>query len=169
MNFTIKKMGTEHIEDVISIERSSFLLPWPKDLFIREINADYAQNFICTAEKGISEEVIGYIFAWTIGNECTINKIACHYNYRRRGAGSFLLKHLIEESFITGARIYYLEVRKYNEAALSFYRKYGFNQIAIRKGYYSDTKEDAVIMKLLVSEVQDLHVEKHELSISGRI
>jgi ribosomal-protein-alanine N-acetyltransferase len=156
-------MELKHIEYVIELEREAFPTPWPKNFFFQDLQSDYAQNFVSVLENGVAEKVVGYICAWTIHDECSINKIACHCRYRRMGIGAMLLKHLMKESYIKGARIFSLEVREFNIAAQSFYQKFNFIKTGIRKGYYSDTKEDAIVMGLYVSELLDRE-EKQQLS-----
>lgn len=152
---SIKKMELKHIEYVMKLEREAFPSPWPKNFFIQDLQSDCAQNFVSVLENDIEEKVVGYICAWTIHDECLINKIACHCRYRRMGIGAMLLKHLMKEAYIKGAKIFSLEVRESNIAAQSFYQKFDFIKTGIRKAYYTDTKEDAIVMGLHVSELLD--------------
>ncbi len=152
MNAFIKKMEPEHLEDVVAIETSSFPAPWTRKFFSQDIDAYYGRNFVSVLDRGTGEKVLGYITAWVVYDECTINKIACDCSYRRRGIGSALLNHLIKEVYIQGVKYFFLETRQLNTAAVSFYQEFGFIRKSIRKGYYSDTKEDAIVMELYVSE-----------------
>jgi len=148
MKTFIKEMELEHLDDVEEIEKNAFSAPWPKSLFFQEMTLNYGQHFVSVLSHGISEKVVGYICGWTVLDQCTINKIACHIECRREGIGSVLLLHFLNEVSQKGPRTFSLEVRASNAVAQSFYRKFGFQQIAIRRGYYTDPKEDAIIMEL---------------------
>ena len=147
MHIIIGQMARRHITQVIEIEQSAFPTPWPEHFFLQEIASHCGQSFVAVLNQGCWEKVVGYVCAWTVHDECSINKIACSSAYRRMGIGSMLLAHLIHAAYQRGARFFLLEVRMRNVAAQLFYRECDFQPIGIRKRYYSDTGEDAIVMQ----------------------
>lgn len=92
------------------------------------------------------EYIAGVIGIWFVLDECHVVIIGSRLRERRRGVGELLLIAAMEAALRRGSRIVTLEVRASNEAARSLYRKYGFQDVGVRKRYYSDNNEDAVIM-----------------------
>ena len=90
--------------------------------------------------------IVGYIGIWFMSDEAHIISIAVRNAYRRRGLGELLLQGSLELAMIRKSRVMSLEVRASNTGARALYEKYGFNKAGVRKGYYSDNSEDAVIM-----------------------
>ena len=98
---------------------------------------------VAAGEKG---EVIGYAVCWTIAGESHLLNIAVLPSRRGEGIGRALLSECIRRAARAGASLIFLEVRAGNEAAQRLYRSMGFAFRGIRKGYYTDTGEDAVIL-----------------------
>jgi [ribosomal protein S18]-alanine N-acetyltransferase len=92
------------------------------------------------------ETIIGYAGIWILADEAHIMSIASRNEYRRQGVGEVLLCAVIDLARQHKARVVTLEVRVSNTAAQNLYLKYGFNKVGMRKGYYLDNREDAVIM-----------------------
>lgn len=90
--------------------------------------------------------IIGFAGLWLMVDEAHITTIATHPDYRGRGVGELLLSALIDISYEIGARMVTLEVRVSNHVAQNLYRKYGFQEYGVRRRYYSDNHEDALIM-----------------------
>lgn len=90
--------------------------------------------------------IVGFAGLWLMVDEAHVTTIATHPNYRQRGLGELLLTSLIDIAYGIGARQVTLEVRVSNDVAQSLYRKYGFHEEGIRRRYYSDNQEDALIM-----------------------
>ncbi len=97
-------------------------------------------------EASPPERVLGFAGFWIMAEEAHIISIAVMEAYRHQGIGELMLVHAIELAMEMGARFVTLEVRLSNTTAQNLYRKYGFSQMGIRKGYYTDNREDAVIM-----------------------
>jgi ribosomal-protein-alanine N-acetyltransferase len=94
------------------------------------------------------EYIIGFAGIWLMAGEAHITNIAVRESYRRRGIGELLLISLIEMSLGLGAHLVTLEVRASNTTAQSLYAKYGFARVGLRRGYYTDNREDGVLMTL---------------------
>lgn len=144
MNIVIDFMEEKDIDEVLDISSLSFSIPWSKSSYIQELTNPVAKYFVAK----IDNKVIGFIGTWMILDESHITNIAVHPNYRKQGIASMLLKELLNHCKSQGCIAYTLEVRSGNKAARSLYEKHNFKQDGIRKGYYEDNKEDAVLMWL---------------------
>ncbi|MCM3903409.1 MAG: ribosomal protein S18-alanine N-acetyltransferase, partial [Pyrinomonadaceae bacterium] len=97
-------------------------------------------------EQVKSDQIAGYIVARLAANELHINNVAVRIEYRRRGIGSALLTHILEEGQVMAATAAFLEVRAGNSLAQALYEKCGFRGVGRRRNYYSAPMEDALIM-----------------------
>jgi ribosomal-protein-alanine N-acetyltransferase len=148
MRVCIEKMESKHIDEVVEIEKASFLSPWTMAMYTQESVLECSNCFVII----VDEELAAYISSWTVLDECTINKIACRSDLRRRGYSTMLLNHLIQKVCGNSVKDILIEVRESNDMARAFYKKSGFFIKGFRKGYYSDTKEDAILMSLDVGK-----------------
>ena len=142
MDFEITPMTTEHLEAVAFIESECFNPPRSFQALYDELDNPLFCFFVCIYEG----DVIGYIGAYDVCGEASVTDVAVLEPYRGRGAGKALLQGLIDEMKKRNAHVINLEVRKSNEAAQSLYKKYGFEVCGCRPGFYSNPKEDAVLM-----------------------
>lgn len=94
------------------------------------------------------QHIFGFAGFWMMAGEAHITNIAVWEKYRRQGIGELLFISMIELATELDARFVTLEVRASNTAAQSLYSKYGFNQVGVRRGYYTDNREDGVLMSL---------------------
>lgn len=140
---SIGLMREQDVPRVLEIEQVSFPSPWPRDAYIRELRDNRLACYLVAREAGT---VVGYTGMWIILEEAHVTTIAVAPDHRRRGIGERLLVALIAEALRRGARWITLEVRRTNDSAKALYRKYGFKEIGVRKGYYSDNREDAIVM-----------------------
>jgi ribosomal-protein-alanine N-acetyltransferase len=132
----------EYIDEILSIEELSFHDPWSKDSMEKELQNSFARYLVVKS----SGKVIGYGGMWLILDEGHITNVAVHPDFRGIGAGNLLLKSLIEIGKIESIIALTLEVRSSNNVAQNLYYKYGFLLEGIRKGYYADNNEDALIL-----------------------
>lgn len=144
MCVTINLMKEDDIDGVLDISSLSFSVSWSRDSYIEELNNPIAKYFVAKADN----KVIGFAGTWIVLDEAHITNIAIHPNYRKKGIASKLLMELITHCRNTGCIAYTLEVRSSNKAARRLYEKYSFKEAGVRKGYYEDNKEDAVLMWL---------------------
>ena len=149
-------MSSKHLDEVIAIEKLCFPVPWSPAVFRREI-LDPGPSVNVVAVLG--EQVIGYVIAWVVADEFHIANIAVHPDVRRQGVAKMLMGHVLESGKRMGVTIAALEVRDSNEEAKALYRNFGFKEVALRKGYYPDSGEDAVVMVLSMRE----HPETEDL------
>jgi [ribosomal protein S18]-alanine N-acetyltransferase len=139
---TIRPMIKNDLIQVLEIETNSFPTPWSLALFQREMELDFSYIFVLDLDG----EIIGYMNYWISVGEVHIMSIAVKESYREAGIGSYILQHSLDEAMLNGGVYAYLEVRIGNSAGHALYRQNGFELVGIRRGYYTDTKEDALIM-----------------------
>lgn len=142
-------MRQADLDEVLEIERASFFTPWSKELFKQELSLPQARSFVAVDSM---DGILGYLCFWIVADEVHILNLAVHPEYRRRGIATLLLEYSIDYSGKEGAREITLEVRRSNYKAIGLYRNFQFRPQGIRRGYYSDTGEDAVIMSRKVGE-----------------
>lgn len=139
----IVPLKSEHIDDVILIDRLSFHTPWSRESLVQEISKNKFAKYVAVIKHNT---VIGYGGMWIIIDEAHITNIAVHPEYRGIGAGNLIMEGLIKICKNKGVGDMTLEVRKSNIVAQNLYKKYGFIEEGLRKSYYADNKEDAIIM-----------------------
>jgi ribosomal-protein-alanine N-acetyltransferase len=138
----IEPMKLEDIEDVHRIERQVYPTPWSIAVFRTEV-ARRQHNIYLVAKY--EDQVIGYICLFHVFDEGHITNVAVDPKYQRQGIGTRLLLTAINKAITVGVRYVTLEVRESNLIAQHLYRKFGFRLTGRRQGYYSDTKEDALV------------------------
>ncbi len=149
--FYVDVMVVSDLDAVLEIERSTFPSPWTKANFLFELYQNKcAYNFVVRSRE--QESVLGFSSVWILFDELKINNIAIAKERRGQGLGRFLLEHIIEFGYAKGCDVATLEVRPSNRTAMSMYRSFGFTIAGIRKGYYSDNGEDALLLSLDLSE-----------------
>jgi|YelNatPaOPRAMG01_1025707.scaffolds.fasta_scaffold00004_72 ribosomal-protein-alanine N-acetyltransferase len=145
--FIIRRMEERDLPAVLAIEKLSFPNPWHESTFRGEIqNRSISYPWVIVHEPG--SQVVGYVIFWKIGEEVQVNNIAIHPDFRRRGLGEALLRKVISWVKQQGAQYITLEVRQSNLAAQALYFKLGFKPVGIRRFYYSNPVEDALVMML---------------------
>lgn len=137
-------LAEEHIEQILEIEADSNGSPWSRKSFEQEI-AHGPSQFIVAKSAGA---VVGYAGAWIVADECHITTIAVSPSVRRQGLGRKLMTELLLRCREKGALCATLEVRAGNIAAIKMYEDLGFVSAGLRKAYYPNNREDAVIMWL---------------------
>ncbi len=138
-----RKLTIEDLEDIYYIERASFTSPWTKDAFIHELTENPYATYIGLEVDG---KLVAYGGYWLIIDEAHITNIAVLPEYRGKKLGEKLLRKMLDEIVEHGGIRVSLEVRVSNTVAQNLYRKFGFVTGGIRKGYYSDNYEDAIVM-----------------------
>ena len=140
--FVIRKMARGHIPQVLEIERASYPSPWSVKAFANEMMSASSVNIV--AMEAMS--VVGFLVAWIVVDQLHVANIAVAGDHRRRGVGGAMMKWLLAEAAQRGCATSTLEVRESNRAARSMYSQLGYCSVSIRKTYYSNPPEDAVVM-----------------------
>lgn len=139
---TIQPMTYLDLEQVCFIERKSFHRPWKPEGFRTEMEREPS---LCLVLKD-QRKVCGYVIFWLLVPEIHILNIAVHPEMRRLGLAGLLMDYLFEYAGETNVAEIFLEVRASNMGAQTFYRQRGFIETGIRKNYYAEDNEDAILM-----------------------
>lgn len=144
-SYQILQLEPEDLNEILEIENDSFITPWPREVFQMEFNLRRSYNIVCKDEVGT---LIGYCLSWLIHDEIHILKVAVDFRYRKRGIARNLIDDTLEYFKTKGANHAVLEVRTDNTSAISLYEKMGFEPLRIRRNYYRETGDDALVMML---------------------
>jgi len=136
-------MGVRHLDEVLAIEKDSFPVPWLRHAFLYEILHNNVAHYVVALND---KEVIGYCGMWVIVDEAHVTNLAVRRDFRNRKIGSLLMKEMMRRAARKGVKKMTLEVRSSNLAARRLYENLGFKQFGLRKRYYVDNGEDAIIM-----------------------
>ena len=143
-NIQIVPLAKEHIDAIVKIENESFGDPWSKKLFDDLLVNDYAVSFAAVE----STEIAGYLIAYDLITEIQILNIAVKESKRRGKIATKLFDAIFDYAKSNEIEEFTLEVRPSNIGAIAFYKKLGFKIDGVRKNYYKNPKEDAVLMSL---------------------
>lgn len=146
MNETIGEMSLDDLDDVMEIERLSFVSPWTKRLFEETLISPISLSLVIKKDA----ETMGYIILYSVVDEAHILNIAIHPGFRVKGYASSLMQYVLDYFEKKGVHEFFLEVREGNVAAITLYQRFGFVKIGKRKKYYAETNEDALVMCLSV-------------------
>lgn len=138
----VRRMNTLDIDGVLAVEQQSFTTPWSREGFVNEMNNELSY-YLVMVEAG---KIIGYAGMWLIVDEAHVTNVAVLPTYRGKRLGEKLMSALLEHAKNRGAVRMTLEVRASNTVAQGLYSKFGFTSQGRRRNYYTDTKEDALIM-----------------------
>jgi ribosomal-protein-alanine N-acetyltransferase len=138
-----RKMIKEDIEAIVAIENEAFSTPWSYEAFYNELTNNHFAHYLIMEIEG---QVAGYGGMWVLMDEAHVTNIAVRYDLRGLKLGEKLLTEVKRTAKFIGAKRITLEVRVSNEIAQNLYRKLGFYRAGLRKGYYSDNQEDALVM-----------------------
>ena len=139
----ITNMNAGHISQIAQLEKLCFSDPWSENSVASELENPLSL-WLVAEEDG---SVAGYVGSQTVMDETDMMNIAIHPDHRRQGIAAALIETLIGELKEKGSRCLTLEVRASNENARNLYEKLGFQQAGIRKNYYRNPKEDAIILR----------------------
>ena len=144
MQIKIQPMQKNEVDEVLKIEEKAYgEHHWSKDSFYGELSNNLAYYFSAYDSQGA---LVGYAGSWQIIDEAHITTIAVEPDMKRKKIGEALLNRILEECYKNMIKYVTLEVRKSNESAIALYEKYGFKSLGVRKGYYQNNNEDALIM-----------------------
>ncbi|HXV79170.1 MAG TPA: ribosomal protein S18-alanine N-acetyltransferase [Candidatus Binatia bacterium] len=141
---SFRPMVPADLNEVMAVERTSFRHPWSSNFFLEELQVACARSILAQ----VNDRIVGYILFWLLPEEIDVHNIAVHPGFRRQGIGQTLLRQVIEQAQRRDSSRVTLEVRVSNVAAQKLYESVGFVRQGLRKGYYSDDGEDALIMTL---------------------
>ncbi|EGO64281.1 ribosomal protein S18-alanine N-acetyltransferase [Acetonema longum] len=138
-------MGLDDIDVIVTLEQACFSTPWSRATFEEELNYNDLAHYLIAEWQG---HIVGYAGIWVVCNEAHVMNVAIAPAYQGKGWGRRMMLALICRAQILGAESMTLEVRVSNQTARSLYAKMGFVEYGIRPGYYSEPKEDALLLWL---------------------
>ena len=139
----------EHLDDILLMEQQCFSVPWTRDQLAAQMSDSM---YIFLAAEDESGRAVGYVGLMYVLDEGYISNVAVSPSRRREGIGDMLLTELYARAKAKKLSFLTLEVRESNAPAQSLYKKHGYTEVGMRKGYYSLPKEDAVLMTCFLSE-----------------
>lgn len=143
MNFY--SFDTKYIDDIYAIESMVFPDTYSKETLNSIIDNKLYKNSLVLVDNDI---MVAYIIVYEVAKEAEIHRIAVNSDYRKRGYGQAILSECIKILKSINTEKIHLEVRKSNFGAISLYKKFGFELMGVRKGYYSDNNDDAMLFTL---------------------
>ena len=135
-------LNKEHINKLVELEKLCFSSPWTKQMFLGDLESEQT----CYFGAFDNETLVGYAGMWTTIDDGQITNVAVHPEYRRKGIGKALVLNLISECKIKNLLSVTLEVRESNINAILLYDKLGFLRVGMRKNYYKNPNENALLM-----------------------
>ena len=146
---TIDFMRKEDIDQVLAIERTSFSMPWSRNLFLSEFRSPLVSTLLVSLSSMAPKRIVtGYIVFWLVADEMHILNLAVEPGQRQRGIARRLVLTGIKHVYANGALRAFLEVRASNMFAQKLYSSLGFTGTSVRRNYYDSPVEDAVVMTL---------------------
>lgn len=138
----LREMLTEDLDKVMEIENDLFAVPWTREGYFTYLTRKDSM-FLVVEEKG---EILGYCGLIMVLDEGDVTNVAVRRDRQREGIGHFLMEGMLRLAAMQGIRTVHLEVREGNQTARKLYERLGFQTDGIRKRYYSDPVEDAILM-----------------------
>lgn len=188
--YIVEPMRLRDIKQVMEIERVSFPTPWSPHAYRHEILENEISHYFVARQRGakrpelnllgrvrrslgagIRPAVLGYGGFWLRGREAHISTIAVRPDWRRRGIGELLLAVMLDRATELEAETATLEVRVSNVTAQNLYQKYGFQQVGLKRRYYRDRNEDALILSTerLTSAAFQGHLQRLKRVLQERL
>ena len=140
----INDLQNSDLDSLMEIESTAYgEHHWSRDSFVNELNNKVAKYY---SVKNNKSELIGYMGVWNIVDEAHITTLAVKKDFRRMHVAEALIAKMLEDCYNNYVKYITLEVRAGNVPAIKLYEKFGFKSLGVRKGYYQDNGEDALIM-----------------------
>ena len=139
-----RRLELRDLNAIEEIERTSYPTPWSRSMFAGELAKPSSLSIGAFAPE--TAELLGYLIISRYVDAWHVMNVAVAPDHRRRKIATMLLDHLFELTAGEGRRGYTLEVRVSNDVAIRLYERAGFKPRGIRRGYYTDNREDALIM-----------------------
>ncbi|NIR42516.1 MAG: ribosomal protein S18-alanine N-acetyltransferase [Gemmatimonadetes bacterium] len=138
----IRRMDEADLDAVLRIERASFSTPWSRNSFLNLLRRSDTDLWVAE----IDGAVVGHAVLWYVGFEGELGNLAVAPDWRRHGLGSYLLDWALEGTRRRDIDTVFLEVRVSNRAAQDLYERRGFRRVGVRRRYYREPVEDALVM-----------------------
>jgi ribosomal-protein-alanine N-acetyltransferase len=143
----LRPMQRSDLDAVLAIEQRAFPQPWSRSFFEKELAAPQARCTVAVQREPDAPVLVGYTVCWRVLDELHLLNVAVHPEHRGAAVGRYLVEQVLEDGRKSGGRVAYLEVRAGNIAARRLYRRLGFRDLGVRRGYYGPG-QDAIVMEL---------------------
>ena len=143
MRVTLRKLELSDLDAIDRIERASYPAPWSRSMFVSELAKPSSLSLAAIADNG---DLVGYLVLSRYVDAWHVMNVAVDPAWRRHGIAASLLGRLLADTSGDAERGHTLEVRVSNLAAIRLYERFGFRSRGIRRGYYTDNREDALVM-----------------------
>lgn len=144
-SFILRPMVFDDLEEIDILEKKCFTDPWNLETFVHEITRNHMASYVVAVDEK-NNKIAGYAGMWIVLDEAHITNVAVLPEYRGKKIGKMLMERQVKDSIVAGAVKMSLEARVSNITAINLYKKTGFIEVGVRKKYYDDNNEDAVIM-----------------------
>jgi ribosomal-protein-alanine N-acetyltransferase len=141
---TLVPMQRADIDAVMGIERASFVDPWARVAFEREVTNSFSRPLVARNTAG---EIVGYVIYWIAGPEVHVLNLAVTREYQRKGVGNRMMDRALSDATAAGAEVVVLEVRPSNAAARALYARLGFEEVSRRRKYYTNGEDALILVK----------------------
>ena len=158
----IRLAGLADVTALWAIETASFPTPWSRWSFLGELGHRHSYTLVAGPASPQPWQTWAYLIFWVVLDEMHILNLAVHPDHRHQGLARRLLAEGLAQARILGAELAWLEVRPSNLAALALYESFGFKEVGRRPRYYEDSQEDALLLTLDWSEVENDSGEEEE-------
>ena len=143
MDVEVVQLGSSDLDALVELEKTCFAYHWTQEQFLMGLE----QGIYVILGTRIDGQLVGYIAFSLIEDEMEILNLAVHPNYRKQKLASALLDRAFVICRVRGVKKSFLDVKESNDPAIAMYKKYGYEQFGVRKKYYPDTKEDALLFR----------------------
>jgi ribosomal-protein-alanine N-acetyltransferase len=145
VSFAIRPADERDLIRILRIEKECFSDPWNINIFRSALSEPHTTVFVLEDEE---KELLGYSVSAVVLDEGSLDNLAVTASRRRQGAGRMLFENVLKDARKRGAERIFLEVRESNAPAVKLYESAGFKRLSVRKAYYQDPVEDAIVMDL---------------------
>jgi ribosomal-protein-alanine N-acetyltransferase len=139
-------MTSDDLTQVMAIEQVAFSNPWTLEMVKKELTQDWSTILLAEEPGAAGMEILGFSIFWLVADEIHVLNVATAERHRRRGIGRAVIEATLDYGRAHRCRIASLEVRRGNQAAIGLYKALGFKAVGMRPNYYTDDREDAVVM-----------------------
>ncbi len=145
-SFRIRRMAAADLPQVMAIENQAFSNPWSTEMVKKELTQEWSTVLLAEELGPTGWELRGFAIFWLVADEVHVLNVATDSTHRRQGIGRQVMKAVLDHGRHHKCQLATLEVRRTNEAAIGLYTSLGFRAVGMRPNYYTDNREDAVIM-----------------------
>ncbi|MFH1081191.1 MAG: ribosomal protein S18-alanine N-acetyltransferase [Pseudomonadota bacterium] len=154
-NVEIRKMVMADVPVVTALDYAEDPDPWTENIFRRELQLPISHTLLAVGKHEYGDRIDGFITFWMAADELQLHKIIVNRPVQRRGIARRLFQAMTDQALAQNLSRATLEVRRTNEAAVKLYKTFGYQVVAVRKGYYDETGGDALIMSAELRPVAD--------------